>query len=258
MNLFQHFRDFYYPHAQFLGRVTSLTRLENDSKLLLWTILLIASRNHQTLCHLREGIQAAHARLFGTKFQEAVQNPLDLQALLLLCTWPDSFGSQWQDPSAMYLGTAISCARQIGLDKPGDEVFFGTRRATNQLSRYPAWLLKLTWLRCFELDIQSSIWHGHLPILAATRYFRSVKEICQDPNISGELAIIVDVHVQTARYLLLLDGDTIYSALLESRNDFHARSCRHQGEPGADMVEPDRIGLQRGGDAHMHDVFHED
>ncbi|KAK5703884.1 Regulatory protein leu3 [Elasticomyces elasticus] len=200
MELFEHFAQFYQPHARFLGRVTSLLRLVDDSKFLLWTIIVIAARHHRIYQHQYEDIRRSHDRLCGTIFREAIQNPLDLQALLLLCTWPASVNSQWRDPSSMYVSVAISCARQMGIDKPVDEVFFGTRRATHQLGRFPSEVLKSTWLKCFELDVQMSLWHGHLPLLAATRYLKSVKDFTADPT--------VQIYAQTARYLLLLDEPT--------------------------------------------------
>ncbi|KAK3659984.1 Regulatory protein leu3 [Elasticomyces elasticus] len=198
--LFEHFAQFYQPHAQFLGKVTSLSKLADNSKFLLWTINVIAARHHRIYHHQYEDIRRSHDRLCGTMFREAIQDPLDLQALLLLCIWPASVNSQWRDPSSMYVSVAISCARQMGIDKPVDEVFFGTRRATHQLGRFPPEVLKSTWLKCFELDVQMSLWHGHLPLLAATRYLRSVKNFACDPA--------VQIYAQTARYLLLLDEPT--------------------------------------------------
>ncbi|KAK5712572.1 Regulatory protein leu3 [Elasticomyces elasticus] len=198
--LFEHFAQFYQPHARFLGKVTSLSKLADDSKFLLWTIIVIAVRHHRIYHHQYEDIRRSHDRLCGTMFREAIQNPLDLQALLLLCIWPASVNSQWRDPTSMYVSVAISCARQMGIDKSVDEVFFGTRRATHQLGRFPPEVLKSTWLKCFELDVQMSLWHGHLPLLTATRYLKSVKDFTADPT--------VQIYAQTARYLLLLDEPT--------------------------------------------------
>ncbi|KAK5685060.1 hypothetical protein LTS10_003135 [Elasticomyces elasticus] len=172
--LFEHFAQFYQPHARFLGKVTSLLKLADNSKFLLWTIIVIAARHHRIYHHQYEDIRRSHDRLCGTMFREAIQDPLDLQALLLLCIWPASVNSQWRDPSSM--------------------------RATHQLGRFPPEVLKSTWLKCFELDVQMSLWHGHLPLLAATRYLRSVKDFACDPA--------VQIYAQTARYLLLLDEPT--------------------------------------------------
>lgn len=205
VELFTHFARVYHAHCHFLGKVTSLSRLADDSKLLLWTIILIAAQHHERYHHRYLDIRLAHSRLISTTFAEAIQNPLDLQAMLLLCMWPGPVKSQWRDPTGMYLGAAIACARQMGLDKVKDEVFFGTRRAAHQLSKYQSGNLKSTWLKCFELDLQMSLWNGHLPTLAASRYLQSVKDFCRDPSVSRELANTMEIHAQTAQYLLLLD-----------------------------------------------------
>lgn len=64
-----------------------------------------------------------------------------------------------RDPSWMQLGMAINAARHIGLDKAEDEVFFGMRRAKNQLSKHPLHIRRLTWLKAFELGENDSYSH---------------------------------------------------------------------------------------------------
>ncbi|OQN98236.1 hypothetical protein B0A48_15512 [Cryoendolithus antarcticus] len=209
ISLFDCFSEGYLVHCPFLGQVTSFGQLEKESKLLLWTIAMLGARYHLTYYDQYLAIQAAHFRLYGHKLCEAVEHPLDLQALLLLCTWPAAVDSQWKDPSWMLIGAAISCARQMGLDKPKDEVFFGTRRANNQLGRFPPRLLQLTWLRCFALDVQMSLWHGNLPTLAAARYYRAVTDFCRDPSIPKDYALQMELHVRTSRFLLQIDESLV-------------------------------------------------
>ncbi|KAK5165087.1 uncharacterized protein LTR77_009184 [Saxophila tyrrhenica] len=204
-DLARHFSTYNLPHCQFLGDIIEPARLATVSRLLLWTIVMVASRHHKRLHHRYEELRDAHEQLFGMTCCEAIQNPLDLQAVLLLCMWPPLVRSQWSDSSWMHLGSAISCARQMGLDKRHDEVFFGMRKAANQLSKFPRTILRLTWLKCFEIDVQLSLWHGNLPTLAATRHLEAVIEFCRDHTIPRDLANTMDIHVRTTRYLMLLD-----------------------------------------------------
>ncbi|OQN98695.1 hypothetical protein B0A48_15361 [Cryoendolithus antarcticus] len=166
---------------------------------------MLGARYHRTYQDQYPVIRAAHSRLYGNKLCEAVEHPLDLQALLLLCSWPAAVNSQWKDPSWMLNGAVINCARQMGLDKPKDKVFFGTRRANNQLARFAPRLLKLTWLKCFALDVQMSLWHGNLPTLAAARYYKSVTDFCRDPSIPRDYALQMELHVRASRFLLQMD-----------------------------------------------------
>jgi hypothetical protein len=205
VELFQHFEDAYLPFFSILEPVTSYTALFDTSRLLFWTIILIAARWHKRH-HVRYAeIQAAHGRLFAEVSSETYQNILDLQAALLLCTWPASRKSQLGDPSYMQLGMAISAARQVGLDKPTDEVFFGTRRTNHQLRNHAAHHVKMTWLKCFEMDIQMSLWHGVLPNLALPKQLHTIKSFCQDPNVPPEYAHTINIHIVTAQYLIAVE-----------------------------------------------------
>lgn len=208
LDLYHHFEDLYLPHCPFIAEISSLSQLENDSQLLLWTIILIATRHHTAHNHHYDDVRQAHARLVATICCEAIQNPLDIQAILLLCMWPAPVYSQSRDPSTMHLGMAISCALAMGLDKLQDETFFGTRRSHHQLRRFSPRTLRLTWLKCFELDVRMSLWNGTLPLLAASRYYKSVTTCCRESEVPIELAYEMEVYVRTSRSLRLLDDST--------------------------------------------------
>lgn len=205
LELFQYFDECYYPHFAIIEPVTSLTELAAESELLFWTIVAVAARHHKRHYIRYPHIQNVHAQLHGKVCREAIQSVPDLQAILMLCTWPYPVKGQFSDPSWMQLGMVITASRLIGLDKAKDEVFFGTRRARHQLGKHAQHTLKLSWLRCFEMDVQMSLWHGNLPILAAPHHLQSTTEFCQDPSIVREYANTIEVHIRTVRYLSLLE-----------------------------------------------------
>ena len=96
---FHHFRELYLPHFDILGPVSSLSKLADESKLLLWTIIVIATRYHKHH-HVRYAeIKTAYMQLYAAIIHEAIQNIFDLQAVLLLCAWPFPLRGQFRDPS---------------------------------------------------------------------------------------------------------------------------------------------------------------
>lgn len=203
VDLFEHFEKLYYPHFAILEPVTSLQGLLDRSPLLFWTIMLVATRHHTAFSGRWEVLKDAHVLLYGKVCQEMIQSLLDIQAILLICTWPDpvKMGNQAADPSWMQLGQAINAARQMGLDKRQDEMLFGARKARFSLAQYSRSTAKLTWLKCFELEVQNSCWYGHTPLLAVPQYLRSIVAFCNDPDIPRDYAAVIEVHVQTAQYL---------------------------------------------------------
>ena len=205
-NLFLYFAEFHLPHCGFLIRINSLAELAEDSELLLWTIILVAARHHAKYSEMNRALEAAHSRLRAEVCSEAIRKLPDLQAVLLLCMWPLPVKSQDGDTAGLRLAEALGCARQMGLDRSDDEILYSSVRAIKPLQKYSSRALRLTWLKCFELDVQLSLWHGILPALAASRYFRSVADICRSSDIPRSVAQNMDVYVQMARYLLLLDG----------------------------------------------------
>lgn len=207
LDVFVVFEEFYYPHFCILEPVASLSKLLQDSELLFWSIVLVTARHHSTLAVHYERLLAAHAHVLGRTCSESIQSLLDLQAMLLLCSWPAPVsGGQLRDPSWMRLGMAINAARQMGLDKHTDEVLFGQRRTEHQLSRYPLHIRKMTWLKCFEMDIQMSCWLGLMPTLVLPQNLRTISSFCSDAGVPRDYAAMLEIHVQSAQSLLALGG----------------------------------------------------
>ncbi|KAK0276496.1 hypothetical protein LTR35_010359 [Friedmanniomyces endolithicus] len=198
---FHEFEELYLPHFAILEPITSLREFAQQNELLFWAIIAVVSRGkpnnpqHATL-------QTAFDQLLGRVCCEAIQSLTDLQALLLTCVYPPRLHGSERDPSWMRLGMAINIARQIGIDKQQDEVLFGARKARYCLSRYSRRILKLTFLKIFEIDIQLSSWLGHTPTLATAHHLRTVNMFLLDLSIPREYAATIEVHLVTAQYLV--------------------------------------------------------
>lgn len=202
---FRHFDAYYVRHFHILDPVFSLLQLQHESRLLFWSIICVTAQTHVRLAQSFAQIRAAHAKLYHSSTQEALHSLLDLQAILVVCTWPYPASSKQQDASYIQLGLAINTARQMGLDKCKDEMFMGTRDANNTLSQHSHHSRQLTWLKCFELDIQMSCWHGHLPSLALPHNLRSIMRFCDAASASFTYTAIINIHVELAQSLLALE-----------------------------------------------------
>ncbi|KAK3674789.1 hypothetical protein LTR78_005511, partial [Recurvomyces mirabilis] len=210
--LFRSFEMLYYPHFCILHTVTSLTKLHEDSELLFWTIVVIASRYHQFFSDRYPPLLAAHHALLAKTTSEAIQSVGDLQAILMTCTWPAEVHNQPRDPSWTRLGLAINAARQMGLDKEIDEIFFGQRRSHHQLGKHPHHIRRLTWLKCFELDVELSCWNGLLPTLACPLGLQTIASFNSINTAPCTYVAIIEIHRQTAMYLSAL-GDGLAGTL---------------------------------------------
>lgn len=200
--LFQHFEDNYQPHFCIMEPVSSLQQLYNESQFLFWSIILVASRNHYRHAPSYERLRPLVTRMHMQIAAEAIQSLYDLQALLLLCTFPCHMPGQLRDPGWPQIGTAINAARQIGLDKDRDEVVLGAHPGLN---RHPRYIRQMTWMKCFELDVQMSCWHGHLPSLGYPHHARTIARFCDTLPVAAGYAAVVSIHAELAQSLLALE-----------------------------------------------------
>jgi len=201
LDLFQQFELLYYPHFCILEPVDSLSQLYQDSPLLFWTIVLVATRHHITLHVHLPALQQAHMTLHAKVLMDAIQSLHEIQAVLMICTWPGPVKQQPQDPSWQQLGLAINAARQMGLHKATDWFILGSKPFKTQLSKHLLSTRKMTWLKAFELDVQMSLWHGHTPTLSLPQHVQTIADFCTDLAIPRRYAACIEIYVQAARYL---------------------------------------------------------
>lgn len=205
LELFQHFEDHYYSHFCILEPITSLKQLHADSEFLFWSIISIAARNHQRYAPLFDSVRQLLERLRAAIIMDSVPSFLNLQALLLLCAFPFHTSCPlYRDPSWTQLGLAINAARQMGLNKNKDEPLFGNRRAQDSINRHPRHIRHMTWMKCFQLDVEMSCWHGHVPSLASTQAPRTMSGLC-DAVPPSKFAAQLSVDIELAQALTSID-----------------------------------------------------
>lgn len=90
----------------------------NFNKLLLWTVLAIASRESSQHATLYSNLVDPVRRLAGDVYASQSRSFETVQALLLLCVWPFPFQQTINDPSPMYIALASQIAYQLGLHRP--------------------------------------------------------------------------------------------------------------------------------------------
>ncbi|KAK5743171.1 Regulatory protein leu3 [Elasticomyces elasticus] len=236
IGIFQEFEELYFPHFAILEPVTGLTELVTQDELLFWTIINVVFRGKADFPQ-RAVFQAAFDELLGRVCSEAIQSLTDLQALLLTIAYPPNLRGVARDPSWMRNGMAINAARQMGIDKQQDEVLFGARHTKHRLSRHPQHIVKLTFLKVFELDILLSSWLGHVPTLATAYHLRSVGRLVLDPDVPRDYAATIDVHLAAAQYLategnsgLSVDAARLNAAALDTVKVRHARAWTLKAE----------------------------
>lgn len=144
------FERHYYPHAIFLAPVASPARLVLESPLLFWTIVLIASQNHEKHNHLYEDLFVPHQGLLTSVLNNAIRSLGTVHALLLLCLWPIPRRRMLLDPSWTYIAiavngcTALNCHRPLPR-RPNVPKWVDLCRGTD------AKIQSLTWLACFSI-----------------------------------------------------------------------------------------------------------
>jgi Fungal specific transcription factor domain len=90
----------------------------NANKLLLWTILAIASRESDEHAHLYQLLVDPVRQLASDLYSSVSRSFETLQALLLLCAFPFPFRQTVNDPSPMYGALATQLAFQLGVHRP--------------------------------------------------------------------------------------------------------------------------------------------
>jgi hypothetical protein len=108
----------FHAHFPILPDQTTFLSRYNFNKLLLWTVLAIASRESSQYAALYSSLVDPVRRLAGDLYASQSRSFETVQALLLLCVWPFPFQQTINDPSPMYIALASQIAYQLGLHRP--------------------------------------------------------------------------------------------------------------------------------------------
>jgi hypothetical protein len=145
---------YYQPHAMFLQSVSSVSDLLDRSPLLFWTVILVASQEHDRFAAVYNEVATEYERLLSPILRKAIQRIETIHALLLLCLWPVPQSQYFHNPAWNYTGLAVHAAIQLHCHSPLDSsrepnVWPGFALvAEGEVSRVDQ---ARTWLGCFRV-----------------------------------------------------------------------------------------------------------
>lgn len=145
----------YHSHMPIVNTTVPLESIFVESPLLFNTILFIACRHHPIYFGLYKQL-ISPLNVLLSSFSLNPNNPdlnKNLQALLLLCSWPPPFRKQFEDGSWLRCGMASHLALQNGFHRPGYAQEFRTKKLTAEELRDRT----VTWVACFVADFS----YGH-------------------------------------------------------------------------------------------------
>ena len=143
------YSKYYYEHLPMLDRITSISALHQLNPLLFWTIIRVSSYRHPKYTDTCTLSASAYQSLLCATICNPIRDFRTVQALVILCYWPNSGERQSQDPSWQYCGVALNSAMQMGIDQPcheGVNAGFGGHSNIHQMSSYSR---QMTWLAHF-------------------------------------------------------------------------------------------------------------
>lgn len=167
--------------------------LEYDSnRLLLWTILAIASRGLEDQPTLFSSLVDSVRKMAADIYAPQSRSLRTMQALLLLCTWPFPFQQTHNDPSPMYISLATHIGYSLGLHRPHFKADFEEITAGPASSNS---VERKTWYGCFIVN-QGYVTRLHAPISSKSYFIESASTSI---NLANKVAAYPCVLV----YLLL-------------------------------------------------------
>lgn len=139
----------YHPNFPILPDM-ELFVLEYDSnRLLLWTVLAIASKSSVDCPALFPSLVDPVRKMAADIYAPQSRSFRTMQALLLLCTWPFPFQQTHNDPSPMYGSLATNIGYSLGLHRPLHKADFEERTAGLATSNA---VERKTWYGCFIVN----------------------------------------------------------------------------------------------------------
>lgn len=157
MELFHEYHTHYHPHFPIINSTVSIETIHTESPLLFKTILLTACRHNanplardlygQLVDSVRESIADVSINPNNTALD------MNIQALLLLGSWPIPFNKQSDDGSWLYCGIATHLAMQNGFHRPG----FAQEFREKSFSRDDLRVRTVSWIACFLVNFSLSL-----------------------------------------------------------------------------------------------------
>lgn len=145
-NLFNQFWAFYHPFLPFLDEQQSPDQYYQQSQLLFWVIIGIASRRYQADNTLLSSLRAPLQKLLWETVGDVPSNHHIVKALCLLCVWPFPTSTTSTDPTHIICGVMMKAATGIGLHRPSNTQDFS--RVSVDLNREQLHDRVKTWAVC--------------------------------------------------------------------------------------------------------------
>ncbi|KIW65452.1 hypothetical protein PV04_07711 [Phialophora macrospora] len=197
----------YYDHLPIFDRATSISALHDSNPLLFWTILRVACYRHPKFSHIFESTSQPYRLLLMNNLVAVIHDFRTIQALVVLCHWPNSGPRQSQDPSWQYCGVAVNAAMQMGLDQAHPEKIapgFHGRFNVHQMSVYSR---HMTWLACFHISTSLSVWLGVPPHLSSPAQLNALSSTAKEPDVPLHFMVQIEITRQVVQYSTSLAGD---------------------------------------------------
>ena len=138
--------DRYHQFLPFLEPWRSPDDYYNMSPVLFWCIICVASRRYYSNIALFASLAEPVMRLVWDSVAAPPVSLYNIQAILLLCTWPFPHSSLWLEPTPVLSNVALSAAMQLGLHRPESADEFMRRKT--RLSDAQNQLRLKTWIAC--------------------------------------------------------------------------------------------------------------
>ncbi|OCT51502.1 C6 transcription factor [Cladophialophora carrionii] len=117
-DLFQIYFSHYHVFLPFLDPSVSPDRYYDQSALLFWSIVSVASRRYQANPTLLPRLARTLTDTLWKSLQALPHSLAVVQSLVLICTWPFPTSSSSTDPSYMLSGMGIQLGLSMGLHRP--------------------------------------------------------------------------------------------------------------------------------------------
>ncbi|KAK5105142.1 Regulatory protein leu3 [Lithohypha guttulata] len=185
--LFAIYSEQFHSYFPILDPEKKPTQYYDASKSLFWSIISVALRSYKQ--ELLDDVGSVLSTLVWTEIGSPQKNLAgvvtsgiaDIQALLLLATWPLSNIRLWSDRSLIMSNLAMTSAMYLGLHRPGFNFEYESNplplneKSSNERST--------AWVACYCICISLALESGHLPLAPTVdwltnRVCRPRPEIC--------------------------------------------------------------------------------
>lgn len=136
----------YHPSFPILPEQHEFLAEYDQNRLLLWTVLAIASKGRDDVPDVYQSLVEPVRRLASDIYAPQSRSLKTMQALLLLCVWPFPHQQTINDPSPMYCSLATNIGHQLGLHRPLHKSDYDERATGPSVCSLSE---RKTWIGCF-------------------------------------------------------------------------------------------------------------